>query len=154
MPIKTWKNRPQKLLIIGPNYFFQYCQPAQNQPKYNFLFHKNVSLSNLFSYHNLSRSSCSCCTIIIWPFGGIINLTRNLLTDLWWNIINDTMLCHQKLAACLCWTVWVVFSFSIAWNTYTWQGDYFSPTCRRCFSVFLSIHFAPIGRTFANLKLC
>ena len=34
----------QKLLIIGPN-FFQYCQPAQNQPKSQFLFHKNCSNS-------------------------------------------------------------------------------------------------------------
>ena len=98
----------------------------------------NLSVqTNLFLCYNLSRSSCSCCTIIIWPFGGIINLTRNLLTDLWWNIINDTMLCHQKLAACLCcWTVRVDFFFSIAWNTYMTQGDHFSPSCRRCFSVF------------------
>jgi hypothetical protein len=41
---KTFKNCPQKLLIIGPNFFFQYCQLAQNQPKSHFLFHKNVSL--------------------------------------------------------------------------------------------------------------
>ena len=34
------KNHPQKLLIIGPNLFCQYCQPAQNQPKSKFLFHK------------------------------------------------------------------------------------------------------------------
>jgi len=44
---KTWKNRPQKLLIIGPNSFFQYCQPTQNQPKSQFLFHKNFSPHDL-----------------------------------------------------------------------------------------------------------
>ena len=37
--------------------FFQRCQPAQNQPKSNFLFHKNVSLHDfnvmtlILSYH-------------------------------------------------------------------------------------------------------
>ena len=45
MPLKTWKNHPQKLLIIGPQFFFQYCQPAQNQPKSHFLFHKFVATS-------------------------------------------------------------------------------------------------------------
>ena len=46
MPLKRQKNSPQKFLIISPNYFYhcQYCQPAQNQLKSNFLFHKNVSL--------------------------------------------------------------------------------------------------------------
>ena len=45
-PLKTWKKHPQKLLIIGLN-FFQYCQPAQNQSKSQFLFHKNCSTCNL-----------------------------------------------------------------------------------------------------------
>ena len=31
--MKTRKKRSQKLLIIGPNFFFQYCQSAQNQAK-------------------------------------------------------------------------------------------------------------------------
>ena len=44
--MKTWKNCTQKMLIISPNLFFQYCQPAQNQPKSHFLFHKKVSLRN------------------------------------------------------------------------------------------------------------
>ena len=38
------KKHPQKLLIIGPQFLFQYCQMNQNQPKSHFLFHKNVSL--------------------------------------------------------------------------------------------------------------
>ena len=36
------KKHPQKLLIIGPDPFFQYCQSAQIQPKPQFLFHKNL----------------------------------------------------------------------------------------------------------------
>ena len=47
-PLKTWKNHLQNLLIIGPQYFFQYCQPAQNQPNSHFLFHKNVSLRDFY----------------------------------------------------------------------------------------------------------
>jgi len=35
------------LLIIGTNFFFQYCQPAQIQPKSQFLFHKNCSPRDL-----------------------------------------------------------------------------------------------------------
>ena len=45
--MKTWKNHPQKLLIIAPKFFFQYCQPAQIQPKSQFLFHKNCSSRDL-----------------------------------------------------------------------------------------------------------
>ena len=30
--------------------FFQYCQAAQNQPKSHFLFHKNVSLRDFYTY--------------------------------------------------------------------------------------------------------
>ena len=37
LPMKTWKNRPQKLLIIGPNFFFS----TDIWPKSLFLFHKN-----------------------------------------------------------------------------------------------------------------
>ena len=36
------KKKPQKLLIIGPDPFFQYYQSAQIQPKSQFLFHKNL----------------------------------------------------------------------------------------------------------------
>ena len=45
---ENMKKSPQKLLIIGPNFFFQYCQPVQNQPKSHFVFHKNVSLHNFY----------------------------------------------------------------------------------------------------------
>ena len=47
LPMKTWKNQTQKLLMIGPNFFFQQWQLAQNQPKSQFLFHKNCSSCNL-----------------------------------------------------------------------------------------------------------
>ena len=42
LTLKTRKNCPQKLLIIA-QFFFQYCHPAENQPKSHFLFHKNIS---------------------------------------------------------------------------------------------------------------
>ena len=45
---KTWKHGPKKLLIISPNFFFQYCRSAHNQPKYLFLFYKNVSLLDFY----------------------------------------------------------------------------------------------------------
>ena len=42
--------------------FFQYCQPAQNQPKSHILFHKNVSLHDFYimtlhssMYRNLTK---------------------------------------------------------------------------------------------------
>ena len=38
MKTQKW---PHKLLMINPM-FFQYCQLAQNHPKFSFLFHKNV----------------------------------------------------------------------------------------------------------------
>ena len=39
---ESMKKDPQKLLIIGPDPFFHYCQSAQIQPKYQLLFHKNL----------------------------------------------------------------------------------------------------------------
>ena len=38
---------PQKLFIIGPDPFLQYCQSAQSQPTSRFLFHKNLSSRDL-----------------------------------------------------------------------------------------------------------
>ena len=49
LAIKTWKNCPQKLLIMGPKVFFQYRQQAPMQPKSHFLFHKNVSLHDFYT---------------------------------------------------------------------------------------------------------
>jgi hypothetical protein len=47
LPLKTWK-RHSKVAYNRPPFFFQYCQPAQNQPKSHFLFHKNVSLRDFY----------------------------------------------------------------------------------------------------------
>ena len=44
LPTKTWKKRTQKLLMIGPQFFFQHYQPAQNQSK----SHKNSSLRDIY----------------------------------------------------------------------------------------------------------
>ena len=46
----------QKLLIIGPN-FFQYCQPAQNQPKSQILFHENGSQRDLCFWYIMTLLS-------------------------------------------------------------------------------------------------
>ena len=46
--MKTGKKLPSKVAHNRPQFFFQYCQPAQNQPKSHFLFHKNVSLCDFY----------------------------------------------------------------------------------------------------------
>ena len=64
---KNMKKQPQKLLIIGSNLFFQYCQPAQNQPKSLILFYKNGSL-------------CDCCIMTLPAaigHGNAINSLKN-----------------------------------------------------------------------------
>ena len=40
--MKTWKKRPQKLLIIGPNFFLKYWPGCQNQPRIDFSCYKYV----------------------------------------------------------------------------------------------------------------
>ena len=47
LPLKTWKNCPQKLLVNGPFFF----HPAQNQHKSHFLFNRNVSQRNFYIHH-------------------------------------------------------------------------------------------------------
>ena len=42
------KKPPSKVAHYRPTHFFQYCQPAQDQPKSHFLFHKNVSLRDFY----------------------------------------------------------------------------------------------------------
>ena len=46
---ENMKKTPSKVAHNLPKHFFQYCQPAQNQPKSHILFHKNGSLGN-FDY--------------------------------------------------------------------------------------------------------
>ena len=42
------KTTPSKVVYNWPKFFFYDCQPAQNQPKSQFLFHKNCSLHDFF----------------------------------------------------------------------------------------------------------
>ena len=59
LPMKTKKNRPQKLLIIGPNLFFH--SPAHSQqPKIDFSYHKNVppSICSLICAWYICSSPC------------------------------------------------------------------------------------------------
>ena len=39
---------PSKVAHNRPNFFFQYCQPAQNQPRSHFLFHNDDSLRDFY----------------------------------------------------------------------------------------------------------
>ena len=48
LPMKTLKNFPQKYKTLRPSPKFQYCQPAQNQPKSHILSHKNGSPWDLY----------------------------------------------------------------------------------------------------------
>ena len=67
-----WKQHPQKLLIINPNLFFRYCQPAQNQPKSQFLFHKNCS----------PRDICIMTLVDYGPFFSV-QFSRFKFQDCW-----------------------------------------------------------------------
>ena len=51
--LKTLKNSPQR--YYGPVRNFQYCQPAQNQPKSYILFNKNVSPRDLYKLTLISH---------------------------------------------------------------------------------------------------
>ena len=42
------KKLPSKVAHNQPNFFFQYCQPAQNQLKSHILFHKDDSLLDVY----------------------------------------------------------------------------------------------------------
>ena len=69
------KKTPTKVAHNMPQIFFQHCQPAQNQPKSQFLFHENWSLRDLcimtlptgcvcwFDLEGklLAPNSCACC---------------------------------------------------------------------------------------------
>jgi hypothetical protein len=61
--MKTWKN----LLIIGPIFFIQCCQTAQNQHISHILIHKNGSLRD-FYVMTLLGSNCSNQILCLIPF--------------------------------------------------------------------------------------
>ena len=79
-PWKHEKNPPQKLLIIGPQLFFQYCQPAQNQPKSHFLFHKNPSLLN-FYIMTLMRTLAEFFYLVHYIFISLQNRVPKVVAD-------------------------------------------------------------------------
>ena len=66
MPLKTWKNWPQKSTQI----FFQYCQPAQSQPKSQFLFHENFSRRDLCITTVVTTISFYNRATVVWEKGG------------------------------------------------------------------------------------
>ena len=45
---KNMKKPASKIAHNWPKVIFQYCQPAQNQPKSHILFHKNGSLRDFY----------------------------------------------------------------------------------------------------------
>ena len=45
---ENMKKLPSKVAHNWPKFFFQYCQPAQNQPKSHILFHKNGYLRDFY----------------------------------------------------------------------------------------------------------
>ena len=45
---ENMKKPPSKVAHNRPLFFYPYCQVAQNQPKSNFLFHKNVSQRDFY----------------------------------------------------------------------------------------------------------
>ena len=71
LPLKIWKKNPEKLLIVGPDPLFQYCQSARIQPKSQLLFHKNLSPQD-FSIMTLSltehivEKSGKLCILWYW----------------------------------------------------------------------------------------
>ena len=56
-PMKTSKKTSSKVAHNRPPFFFQYCQPAQNQPKSHILFHKNGSLRDFYDFAFISLLS-------------------------------------------------------------------------------------------------
>ena len=61
---KNMKNRLEKLLIIAPKLFFQYCQPAQNKPESHILFYKNGFLSDSYIMILSTSMTCACHCIL------------------------------------------------------------------------------------------
>ena len=112
------KNRLEKLLIIAPKLFFQYCQPAQNKSESHILFYKNGFLSDSYIMILSTSMTCAChcilacilCTVHFlycrslsgrvfqfckwrWKFS-----TKNSLLDGWKCHLNRHLL--PKLAQC------------------------------------------------------
>ena len=62
LAMKTWKKTPSKVAHNQSPIFFQYCQPAQNQPKSQFLFNRNCSPGKSRGYMSNSPEGESFAT--------------------------------------------------------------------------------------------
>ena len=77
LSIKTWKKNAVKSCSLSAQFFFQYCQIAQNQPKSQFMFDKNWSPRDLcIMILYLSHSSSS---LLYW-----VNTDDTLPLVFWW----------------------------------------------------------------------
>ena len=90
--MKTWKKQPQKLLIIGQNFVFQYCQPAQIQPKFQFLFNKNLPPRD-FSLMTLVGTSLASNSAKIWVGWGSLSIPPPLIPPALQRIVKVVCLC-------------------------------------------------------------
>jgi hypothetical protein len=55
--VRSGQEGPQftrSVVTLRPNFVFQYCQLAQNQPKSQFLFHKNCSPRDFIMYNDFA----------------------------------------------------------------------------------------------------
>ena len=69
---KTWKNCPQKLLIIGPQLFFQYWPSCPNGPKTEIPYHQNLDWGSLHFWWEAWEKNqnyvhmYSFCSNVLW----------------------------------------------------------------------------------------
>ena len=60
-------------------FFLQYCQPAQNQPEFHFLFHKNSYLRDFNIMTLVTTACCRCCLLTVsYPKPICVNFQTSL----------------------------------------------------------------------------
>ena len=94
MPTKSWKNLPQKLLIICPNLLFHSPAQPNPQPKIDFSYHKNVPPT-------VCSLVCDLCYTVI-----------NVNETIWWPIKNTDLLQFEfggRIIVCQIQLVWLFF---------------------------------------------
>ena len=91
-PWKHEKKQPQKLLIIGQNFVFQHFQPAQIQPKFQFLFHKNLPPRD-FSIMTLVGTSLASNSAKIWVGWRSLSIPPPLIPPALQRIVKVVCLC-------------------------------------------------------------
>ena len=74
--LKVAHNRPP-----GPplHLFFQYCQPAQNQPKSHFRFCKNVSLRDFYIMTLISCAKVGIVSLHLWHSRVVVVWSHDIL---------------------------------------------------------------------------